>query len=495
MEVFLLILRLGLAGVFGLAGITKLVDREGTEKAVADFGVPAALIRPVAVLLPVAELAIAAALFPIVSSWFAAIAAAAMFVVFTAAMLYHIAQGRSPDCHCFGQVYSEPVGVSSVLRNIGFLAAASGLVVAGQGSQGYDLLNGEGSVMQLVLGLTLIALAGIAILYLRKISEQQTQLIRRIEVMELVAREGGSVEREDVSHPQDGLPIGGYFPDFELYDLNANLISSKQIKAQGVPTLFFFVSPTCGPCKALLPEINEWRKELMGKVNFVFISSGKAPDNIEKFGLDPRLPVLLQKGREVAESVKAQWTPTAILMDGNGRVASHATAGDTQIRALVEKIKGQDLTAKFAYVANGNGNGHGHDHNHNKIGEPIPEFRIEDIKGRVIDSDYFKGKQTLVAFWSLTCQFCTKMMEELQEWDKTKGKDAPELVLFSEGDRDAHEKFGLKSPIILEEGYKTAAGFGMFGTPSAVLVDEDGTIVSETAVGAQNIWSLVGKGS
>jgi hypothetical protein len=33
----------------------------------------------------------------------------------------------------------------------------------------------------------------------------------------------------------------------------------------------------------------------------------------------------------------------------------------------------------------------------------------------------------------------------------------------------------------------------MFGTPSAVLVNEDGTIVSETAVGAPNIWALIGK--
>lgn len=493
MEIFLLILRIGLAGVFGLAGLTKLIDRDGSEKAVKDFGVPAILAGPLAILLPAAELAIAFALFPLQSSWYAAVAAAGMLVIFTVAILFQIAQGRSPDCHCFGQVYSEPVGVSSVLRNIAFLAVASGLIVAGRTSQGYDLVGREGSVMQLLFGLALIALAGIAILYLRKISEQQSQIMRRIEVMELVAREGGSVEREDLSHPHEGLPIGGHFPDFELYDLNANLISSDQLKAQGVPTLFFFVSPTCGPCKALLPEINEWRKELLGKVNIVFISSGKAPDNIEKFGADPRLPILLQKGREVAEAVKAQWTPTAILMDGNGRVASHATAGDTAIRALVEKVKEQDLTEKFAYIANGNGNGHDHGHSHSKIGESIPDFEIQDIKGRLIDSDYFKGKQTLVAFWSLTCPFCTSMMQELQEWDKTKGKDAPDLVLFSEGDREAHEEFALDSPIILEEGYKTAAAFGMFGTPSAVLVDEDGTIVSETAVGAQNIWSLVGK--
>jgi hypothetical protein len=47
--------------------------------------------------------------------------------------------------------------------------------------------------------------------------------------------------------------------------------------------------------------------------------------------------------------------------------------------------------------------------------------------------------------------------------------------------------------VILDEGHKTAAGFGMYGTPSAVLVNEDGVIVSETAIGAPDIWALIGK--
>jgi hypothetical protein len=33
----------------------------------------------------------------------------------------------------------------------------------------------------------------------------------------------------------------------------------------------------------------------------------------------------------------------------------------------------------------------------------------------------------------------------------------------------------------------------MLGTPSAVLIDENGRIISETAIGAQNIWALVGR--
>ena len=123
----------------------------------------------------------------------------------------------------------------------------------------------------------------------------------------------------------------------------------------------------------------------------------------------------------------------------------------------------------------------------------MPAFSTEDIEGREINTDYFKGHQTLVAFWSLTCPFCREMLEDLREWDKVKGKDEPALVVFSDGDKQEHEKLGLVSPVILDEGHKTAAGFGMFGTPSAVLVNENGRIISETAVGAPDIWSLIGK--
>ncbi len=489
MEILLLILRCFLACVFGLAGAAKLFDRDGAERAFAEFGTPEVLRRPMYYLLPAAEISIAVSLLFVGSSWFAAIGALCLLAVFTLGMVFQMAKGNSPDCHCFGQIHSEPVGITSILRNLGFAVLAIILIASGRTAQGFDLVNSNRDVMVFVVGIAVISLLVAVVFFLKKISDQQTEIIRRIELLEVVSQHEGSVERESVTHPHDGLPIGGHFPDFELYDVNANLISSEAIKAQHLPTLFFFVSPTCNPCKAMLPDIDGWRKELLGKVNFLFLSTGKAQENIDKFGNDPLRPVLLQSEREVADAVKAQWTPTAVLMDANGRVASHAAAGDAAIRKLVDQIKNEDLDREFTYFAHD----HDHGHAHNKIGETVPEFSLSDINGEVIDSTYFKGKQTLVAFWSLTCPFCTSMMEELKTWNKTKGKDSPDLILFSEGDKVAHQEFGLDSPIILDEGYKTASSFGMFGTPSAVLVNEDGKIVSETAVGAANIWSLVGK--
>jgi Methylamine utilisation protein MauE/Family of unknown function (DUF6065) len=72
MDVALLLACLLLASVFVVAGAAKLADREGSRRALADFGVPTTLATPLGVLLPLAELAVAAALIPAATAWWGA---------------------------------------------------------------------------------------------------------------------------------------------------------------------------------------------------------------------------------------------------------------------------------------------------------------------------------------------------------------------------------------------------------------------------------------
>src|SRR5687768_13675093 len=111
MDIFLLILRLSLAAIFFVAAFGKLFDRKGSEKALADFGIPEALRGQVATFLPVFEFAIAMGLLFTSTSWFAAGGGAMLLIVFLGGMFYHMAKGNAPDCHCFGQIHNEPVGI------------------------------------------------------------------------------------------------------------------------------------------------------------------------------------------------------------------------------------------------------------------------------------------------------------------------------------------------------------------------------------------------
>lgn len=490
MEISLLLLRIFLAAIFALAGVAKFADLKGSEKAFKEFGVPEALALPGSVALSLLEVAIALLFLSTDWSWYAAVAASGLLVLFVGQMIYQLARGNAPDCHCFGQVHSEPVGLKSIVRNAIFAAMSLTLVARGANAQGTSFSTlSNNDAMQLILGIAIAGLLATVIFYLRKISEQQAHVIKRIEVMELVAREGGAVEREDVVHPHDALPIGAMFPDFKLPDIGGTDVTLAGLLHQKHPTpiLFFFVSANCTPCKTLVPEFEEWKEQLAPKVRTVFVSSGTVLENLAKFGSDITSVMVLQKGRELADLAKAQWTPTAMLVDATGRVASHTAAGDVAIRELVEKVKDADLTEPQTYITNG------HNPHNSKLGNTIPEFELMDHNGATITDADLKGKRTLVAFWSTGCQHCANMLDDLRNWERTRGADEPGLVVFSDGGREDHLKFGLTSPVLSDESHETAGKFGMYGTPSAVLVDEKGIIVSETAIGAPDIWALIGR--
>lgn len=485
MDVILVLIRLFLFGVFVLAGVTKLLDREGSEKAVRDFGVPGDLAKPVASALPIAEIVIGLLFLFVSTSWLGAIGGLLLLMIFIGGMIYQIAQGNAPDCHCFGQIHSEPVGRSSLIRNIGFAILALLLVARGSDGQGLDLSASPNDMLQAVIALGILVLLAVAVFYLKKIFEQQLQITRRIEVLELVSRDGASVERENVGTPEEGLPIGSPFPDFELADTAGKRISMGDFRRAGSPLLFIFVSPDCGPCNALYSEIKDWRAELDGKLNIVLVSTGSITANLEKFADDNN--VLLQAKRELAEQVRARWTPTAIYVNAEGRISSHPAAGDTAIRELVEKLKTEDLANERLYFANENSS------TKVKIGEKVPEFELQSLNGESITHRSFEGKDSLVVFFSMTCPHCRNMIEELKEWDSNKGDDDPNLIVISDGDPEAHKELNLKAPVVLDANHAFSAGIGMLGTPSAILVNGKREIVTETGVGAPNVWALIGR--
>ncbi len=493
MDFTLLLLRIFLAAIFGIAGTAKLLDLKGSKKAIEEFGVSELISKPLSILLPIAELLIAVSLLFVETSWFGALGGSGLLLIFIGGMLFQISKGNSPDCHCFGQIHSEPVSRNSVIRNIVFALAAGLLILAGRENQGTNLFvsyfvqDESKEYMQVLIGLAIVGLLAAIVYFLRQISEQQGKILRRIEILEVLSSGDHNHERGDIGHPDDGLPIGAPAPDFVLPDEKGKKVEFNHLLANRKPMLFFFVSPNCNPCHALIPEIKNWRNELGEKLDFIFVSSGEVKENEKKFG-DISDRILIQKDREVAELFGAKWTPTIVLINSDGSIGSRNAPGDEAIRSLLEKIKEQSDSKNIFFIANGDSAV-----KKSRIGLKVPEFSTQDIAGKEFGADRFSGKKTLVTFWSETCPHCVGMLDDLRQWDKIKGQDEPNLVVFSSGDIEIHKKFDLKSPIILDQEYKIASEFGMSGTPSAVLVSENGEIISETAIGAPQIWALLGK--
>src|SRR4051794_29182842 len=110
MDALELIARFVLFAVFAVAGLTKLADRPGSREALVAFGVPERLASPGAAALPVAELAVAVLLIPAATAAIGAVGALVLLLGFCAGIVRSMIRGEAPDCHCFGQLHSEPVG-------------------------------------------------------------------------------------------------------------------------------------------------------------------------------------------------------------------------------------------------------------------------------------------------------------------------------------------------------------------------------------------------
>ena len=68
------------------------------------------------------------------------------------------------------------------------------------------------------------------------------------------------------------------------------------------------------------------------------------------------------------------------------------------------------------------------------------------------------------------------------------------MLVISAGSREANEAMGLRSPVALDQEFRAARSFGVGGTPSAVLVDAEGKVASEAAVGAPAVLALAESG-
>ena len=152
MLIALIIIRLSLALVFGTAGATKLLDLKGTQSSLESFGLTKGLLPLVSILLPVAELGICLALLFGVAAWGASLAALLLLCLFCTVIGINLSRGQTPECHCFGQLYSRPLGRGTLIRNGFFALLSLVLVFQGQGGAGPNVWALPSNTLQFALG-------------------------------------------------------------------------------------------------------------------------------------------------------------------------------------------------------------------------------------------------------------------------------------------------------------------------------------------------------
>lgn len=497
MDAALLIARLLLALVFVVAGVAKLADRAGSRQAAVDFGVPVSLATPLGILLPLAELAVAAALIPTITAWWGALGAFALLLVFAAGIGINLARGRQPDCHCFGQLHSAPASWSTLARNV-VLAAVAGFVLwqgrEGVGPSAFGWLGNltTAQLVGVIVGIAVLVLLATQWWFLIHLLRQNGRLMVRLEALEGRLASSGAAPSQNGSQQVAGLPVGSPAPAFELPGLNGEKLTLDSLRASGKPVVLVFTDPACEPCTALLPEIGRWQRDYADKMTISLISRGTPEENHAKSTEHGVEHVLLQQDWEVAEVYQADGTPSAVFIRPDGTIGSPMALGSEEVETLVAQAVeapkqvpcpncGKVHTAAPTVPVG------------KKVGEPAPPLKLPDLSGKTIDLSDFRGSETLVLFWSPDCGFCNEMLDDLKALEADPPVGAPKLLVVSTGTVEANEAMGLRSPVVLDEAFSVEQAFGAPGTPSAVLVDSEGNIASEVAVGPTEVLALAGQ--
>jgi peroxiredoxin/uncharacterized membrane protein YphA (DoxX/SURF4 family) len=329
MDDLALIARFVLAGVFVLSAAAKLVDRTGARRAVHEFGVPPAAAGIVSALLPIAELAVAVGLIPGTSARVATLAALGLLAAFTFGISANLIAGRRPECHCFGNLSSKPIGASSLLRNLALLALAAFATMA-------DGADAGGSVPNAVRRLDSLGLAAAAIGIVAALGTGVV-LLRR-------SSSGIGVADESLAASHRGLEVGVDAPRFALPDPSGRAVSLDDLLSRGNDVLLVFVSMNCNACVSIAPDLARWQRAFPERLTVTIASSGSSGSVLSQAETYDFAELLVDEGRELARRYESNGTPTAVLIDRHGKIAAPLAAGEGQIAGLLLRAFGWDET-------------------------------------------------------------------------------------------------------------------------------------------------------
>jgi peroxiredoxin len=286
--------RLVLAGVFLVAAVSKLTDREASRKAIVGFGVSFRVAGVVGSGLMGCELAIATAVLLDASTTAGAAAALALLAIVSVAVGVSMFRGRRPECRCFGRLSRDRIGPSTLARN-GLLASIAGYIAAG----------GHASVLFAGLGL----LCGAAWCALSSSRRR--------------ARRGAEA------------------PGFSATDAAGADWTLRTLLGKRRPVLLVFSHPACGACQALRPDLHDWHARLGELLTVVVIDQALTAE-------PAAYAVLFDPAGDVAAAYGVTATPSAVLVGSDGRLASGVARGAAEIGALLSARFDADDQPRFA---------------------------------------------------------------------------------------------------------------------------------------------------
>jgi protein-disulfide isomerase len=134
----------------------------------------------------------------------------------------------------------------------------------------------------------------------------------------------------------DGPPIGAPAPVLDLRDLDGRAVALADPAARD--TLVLFWNPGCGYCNAMRSDLLDWEQNAGADAPRLLVVSTGDPEQSRADGF--RATVALDTDYAAGEAFGAAGTPMAVLVDGDGRIASGLVTGGTAVLALAGTRRG-----------------------------------------------------------------------------------------------------------------------------------------------------------
>ena len=283
--------------------------------------------------------------------------------------------------------------------------------------------------------------------------------------------------------PRGIASIGKDAPVVELNNLDGEPV--KLADFAGHPTAVLFWNPGCGFCQRMVDDLKAWEADKPeGAPNLLVVSTGEVERNREQ-GL--KSPIVLDSGFSVGRAFGASGTPSAVLVDAEGKIASGLAVGGPTVISLLRNEAPPSLLDPSAEAEP--------DAPPAPRGVPVggkaPAVKLPDLEGKEVNLEEIRNGRTALLFWNPGCGFCQRLVDDLKVWEKDKPAGAPQLVLISTGTPDANREHGLDSTILLDQAFRTGEAFGASGTPSAIVIDAEGKVASGLAVGGPDVMNLL----
>jgi peroxiredoxin len=342
-------------------------------------------------------------------------------------------------------------------------------------------------VAAVLVVLLVIALGGL----LHQVLRQQGRLLVRLDDIErrLALAVPGSGQN---GHPH-GLAVGDSFPAFELPDFTGRTLGIDDLAGKRV--LLVHWSPSCGFCEQIAPDLAALQGDLRKhKAELVLVSYGDVESNrrfAEAHGFDCR--ILLLDGSAELQPFQGLGTPVAYLLDEEGRVAEPLALGALDVPALARAAaSGRKQLSSERSLAESRLEREGLE-----SGTPAPLFSLPDLAGEQVSLEDYRGSRVLLVFSDPDCRPCEGVLGDLAALDRE--RDDLAIVAVSRGELEANrrkaEDRGIEFPVVIQNGWRVSKQYGIFATPVAFLIDEDGLIAAKVAKGREEILQLAGAGS